>query len=104
MDPGISRKVLYYLTTDCTGAPYSYFPNGTVYLAGQPDGVFEKYYTPKISVAQNITPLSFTNFPSEPCYVFTQSTQWLFPASKNVPDITGVANIMYALPITFQRQ
>jgi hypothetical protein len=100
---------LLYLTTDCTGAAYSYYPNGTVYLALQLNGTYAKYYTPKSSVAQIVTPLSQTNIPDTfspgPCRtVGGEPPEWLFPASQNVPAITGVADIMYTLPITFQRQ
>jgi hypothetical protein len=105
MSPDVRSDSLYYVTTDCTGAPYSDFPNGTVYLALQPDGVNAKYYTPKTSVAQIITIQSAASNFSGPCLSIPgESPRWYFPASQNVPAITGVADIMYALPITFQRQ
>jgi hypothetical protein len=99
---------LFYLTTDCTGAAYSDNQNGTVYLALQPDGVYAKYYAPKSSLAQFVTIQSYTNIftgsPS-PCAASPgDPPQWWFPAIQNVPAITGVENIMYTLPITFQRQ
>jgi hypothetical protein len=100
---------LLYLTTDCTGAAYSHYPNGTVFLALQLNSVYAKYYIPKASVAQNITPQSSTSDSLGPCHILRglpigENPDWYFPASQNVPAITGVADVMYTLPITFQRQ
>ena len=103
--PNPRSDSLLYLTTNCTGAPYSENPSGTVYLASQPDGVHAKYYTPKTSLAQIITVQSVASAFMGPCQTSARNPPaWYFPASQNVPAITGVENTMYALPITFQRQ
>ena len=104
MTPDFNNEytLLRFLTTDCTGAAYTIYPNGTVYLVSPPGGVYVKYYTPKSSVAQNVTVQSYT-VGLGPCTSDVR-TLWMFSANQNVPAITGVADIMYTLPITFQRQ
>jgi hypothetical protein len=105
MQPGGYGQGLLYRTTDCSGVPFSINFNGTVFTARQLDGVLAKYYVSKDSVALNIRFHSVGGSDMGTCHTIPEgSLGWYHPASQNVPAITGVADIIYELPITFQRQ
>jgi hypothetical protein len=65
-DLTVGEHELRYLTTDCTGVPYIGYANGTVYLTLQLDTTYAKYYTPKDTVAQNVTIQSYVSSWSGP--------------------------------------